>query len=417
MSEAIARGAADPFHLSIFCHILHSLNCLPLTDIYPYNPQPQLRNTHTTISPTNNLEHDHNFTITTTATMSTVDPKLTDDGTGESSFVWGDNIPSDSGDDEYTPSSDEDSSTETSDIDPMEICELEDDDSSTKNSLDDPMEIDENRPAGIAGVPGLLKVSGEIRNMIYSHMPDAAGDTRDITHGRDLSKQSKYELYEPAPRVRHLTSGGKISFGKPPSECTDWSQLRQQFLGLTQVNRQLRKEALTSRDGFVHGVFLDQLEAYIADFYVNSARNLNQLSWTRIHFLMKDAVDVKSLSLFMARLPKPVGPVFYRQNLPAWVFSNRVSAEWVSYLETHVSRLLVRTDQNMTPRWVDILVHEDHAEDWMCTWNGKGTVPVEQAAWLDKYGLDCRPSVKLAVSMDWEMSGYVLTEFEIALLS
>lgn len=346
--------------------------------------------------------------------MPTVDPKLTDDGAGEPSFVWGDDIPSDSGDDEYTPSSDEDSSTETSDIDPMEIDELEDDDSSTKNSLGDQMEIDDNRPTGTAGVPGLLKVSGEIRNMIYSHMPDAAGDFRIITHGRDLSKQSGYEL---APGVRHLTSGGKISFGNPPSECTDWSQLRQQFLGLTQVNRQLRKEALTSRDGFLHGVFLDQLEAYIADFYVNSARNLKQLSWTRIHFLEKDAVAVKSLSLTMARLPEPVGPMFYRQNLPAWLFGNRVSAEWVSYLETHVSRLLVRTDRNKTPGWVDILVHEDHAEDWMRTWNGKGTVPVEHAAWLDKYGLDCRRSVKLAVSMDWEMSGYVLTEFEIALLS
>lgn len=343
--------------------------------------------------------------------MSTVDPKLTDDGTGEPSFVWGDNIPSDSGDDGCTPSSDEDSSTETSDIDPMEIDDLENDDSSTKNPLGDPMEIDENRPTGPAGVPGLLKVSGEIRNMIYSHMPDAAAEDRNITHGRDLIKQSGFAL---APAVRHLTSGGKISFGTPPSECTDWSQLRQQFLGLTQVNRQLRKEALTSPDGFIHGVFLDQLEAYIADFYVNSARNLKQLSWTQIHFLEKDAVDVKSLSLTMARLPEPVGPMFHRQNLPAWLFGNKVSAEWVSYLETHVSRLLVRTDRNKTPGWVDILVHEDHAEDWMRTWNGKGTVPVEQAAWLDKYGLDCRRSVKLAVSMDWEMSG---SEFDIALMS
>jgi hypothetical protein len=256
----------------------------------------------------------------------------------------------------------------------------------------------------------------EIRNLIYSFMPSAAILAGQITLVRTSSKESGFPVPGLPPGNPHLIPRSRIFFDEPPSECTDWTRLRRQFLGLTQVNRQLRKEAVTSRDGFVTGVYLDQLEAYIADFYVNSARNWIQLCWTRIHLRQNASVDVKSLSLTMAGLSEQCGYMFYRYNLPGWLFGTSVSAEWVSYLEHSVSRLLVGRARSKT--WVSILVHEDHAEEWMCTCNGSGTVPVEHDAWLDMYGLDCRSSVKLTVSLDWKMScGYVLTEFEVALLS
>jgi hypothetical protein len=371
--------------------------------------------------------------------MSTVDPEPTDHGDGEPSFAWGDNIPSDSEDDEYTrilPTPTKIAALMTLTATQWKLT--------SSRSLDVRVLILgrmsillASRPAPqVQQMPQLflhyLQVSisspfpsrnpiankylTEIRNLIYSFMPSAAIWAGQITLARTSSKESGFPVPGFAPGNPHLIPGSNISFDTPPSECTDWTRLRRQFLGLTQVNRQLRKEAVTSRDGFVIGVFLDQLEAYIADFYVKSARKLTQLCWTRIHLRQNASVDVKSLSLTMAGLSEQCSYMFYRQDLPGWLFGTNVSAEWVSYLQHSVSRLLVRTDRSKT--WVSILVHGDHAEDWMCTWNGSGTVPVEHDAWLNMYGLDCRRSVKLTVSMDWKMScGYVLTEFEVALLS
>lgn len=300
--------------------------------------------------------------------MSNVDPELTDHGNGEPSFAWGDDIPSDSEDDEYTPSSDNDSSTENSDGDPMEIDELK-----------EPLT--------------LLKVPGEIRNLIYRIMrEDGIYPPRNNMINIAQPKDPRMLL---ALRDRNT----RITFREPPPESTDWTSFKRQFLGLTQVNRQLRMEAVDSRDGYGYNVFLSQLEAYVKDFFVDSVRNLDLLSWTRIYFLNDDSVDIKSLSLTMARLSGLRG-MFHRQNLPAWIFGTKVSAEWLSYLEQYVDRVEFHTNRNCRPVQVIIYVYKDHAEDWMWKrWSSQGYPSVQEDAWLDKYGLLDRNRVNVDVEV------------------
>jgi hypothetical protein len=89
--------------------------------------------------------------------MSTVDPEPTDHGDGEPSFAWGDNIPSDSEDDEYIPSSNEDSSTDDSDGDAIEIDELEElGREGADIGKDEYTPRFETRPTGTADAPTLL---------------------------------------------------------------------------------------------------------------------------------------------------------------------------------------------------------------------------------------------------------------------
>ena len=264
--------------------------------------------------------------------MSAVDPGLTDHGNSEPSFAC-DNIFSDSGDVEYTSSSDETSTTENSD--------------------GDPMEIDKNLPTGKADALTLLTIPGEIRNLIYGFMTDAAA----FPHRVNIVQPKENEL---SPAIQYHMRDRR----KPPSEVTDWSRLKRKYLGLSQVNRQLREEAVNCNDGYSYNVFLSQLEAYVKDFFVNSARNLRQLSMTRIQFLENESVDVKSLSLTLARLPGHRG-MFHRGNLPGWLFGTKVNAEWLSYMEQYVSRVIVRTNADSKPAKINIFVYEDHAEDWM----------------------------------------------------
>ncbi|KAG9198852.1 hypothetical protein G6514_009319 [Epicoccum nigrum] len=343
--------------------------------------------------------------------MSTVDP---DHGNGEPSSAWGDDVPSDPEEDDSSTSSDEDSSIDDSDGDLMETEELKseradigkyeyaprlDDDSSTKSLDNDQTEIDENGPTGTAEPLTFLTVPGEIRNLIYSFMTDAAK-----IHPYEL-KIAKPKEPGLSPAIKLDIWNGRITFRKPLSECKDWSLLKREFLGLAQVNRQLREEVVNFTDGYAYHVYFSQLEAYANDFFVNSIRNIRQLSWTRIHFLPNDSVDVKDLALFLARLPGYLG-MHYRHNLPGWLLGTKISAEWLIYLEQCVSRVVVRASNDVRTNdvlgpspisvKVGIYVYEDHAEDWMWKWKRL----VQQDAWLEKYGLLHPNRVRVAVSVD-----------------